>query len=230
VRAEIASELAFLAAARADLAALIGPEAAARPLAGLPEPLPVPERGPAERDDVAAAELAAKAARDGARAASAARWPSLLVQGRYELHAPRLGARWGDSASVFGAVRVPLFASGAVDARVAEASAAARSAQAGASEARRAAEREAASARAALHAAQSRLLAFGEAEAAARQAREIQQARYEEGAARLSDLLEARAAEVSARLGAAASRSERAVAAARLRLAVGLPPEGEETR
>jgi outer membrane protein TolC len=79
-------------------------------------------------------------------------------------------------------------------------------------------------------AAEARLSAFGQAETAAKTAREIQQARYEEGAARLSDVLEARSAELSARLGAAAARSERAVAEARLRLSLGLPPEGEERR
>jgi outer membrane protein TolC len=70
--------------------------------------------------------------------------------------------------------------------------------------------------------------AFAEGEAAARKAREILQARYEEGVGRLVDLLEARAAELKARLGGAAARSERFSAGANLRLALGLPPEGEE--
>ncbi|HLN80884.1 MAG TPA: TolC family protein, partial [Thermoanaerobaculia bacterium] len=68
--------------------------------------------------------------------------------------------------------------------------------------------------------------AFGEAEKAARTAREIQEARYGEGASRLADLIEARGAELRARLGASAADSERIVAEAYLRLALGLPPEG----
>ncbi|MGE5414876.1 MAG: TolC family protein, partial [Syntrophomonadaceae bacterium] len=71
-------------------------------------------------------------------------------------------------------------------------------------------------------------LAFAEAEAAARQAREIQQARYAEGAARLSDLLEARAAELRARIGVSAAAADAVVAEANLRLALGLPPEGDQ--
>src|SRR6202162_524001 len=229
VRAEAAGHRAAREEARAALAALIGPDAARRPLAELPGPRAVPEAETGERDDVAAAELAAKAARDQERAASRSRWPSLSIQGRYELHAPRPADRWGDSASIFGGFRIPLFASGAIDSRVAESRAAALSAEATAAASRRAAEKEIASARAALTASETRLLAFSEAEAAARQAREIQQARYEEGEARLSDLLEARAAELRARLGASGAKSERLAAEATLRLALGLPPEGEET-
>lgn len=209
---------------------MIGPEAASRPLAELPAPGPAPEAGVAVRDDVAAARLAREAAQAGARAASASRLPALLVQGHYDLHAPRPGGMWGDAASVFAGVRVPLFASGAIDARVAVARASARAAEASAKAAERDAQTQSTTARATLAAAQARLTAFREAETAAESAREIQQARYEEGAARLSDLLEARGAELSARLGAAAARSERTVAEARLRLSLGLPPEGEEKR
>jgi len=229
VRAETAGQRFALEEALAALAALIGPEAARRPLADLPAPHLVPSLALAERDDVAAAELAAKAARDAEKAALAARLPALTVQGRYETHAPRPGDHWGDSASVFGGFRVPLFASGAIDSKVAEARAASLSAQALALETRRAAQKEIASARAALAASEARLAAFGEAEASARRAREIQQARYEEGAARLSDLLEARTAELRARLGASGARSDRLTAEAKLRLALGLPPDGEET-
>jgi outer membrane protein TolC len=230
VRAQTAAEEAARASARARLAVLIGTEAASRPLAELPPPRPVPETGPPVRDDVAAADLARQAAEEGAKAASAARFPSLTVQGRYDLHAPEPGGRWGDSGSVFAGVRVPLFASGGIDARVAEARARARAAEADAQATRRDAEKDTATARAALVAAAARLEAFTESEAAARRAREIQQARYEEGVARLSDLLEARTAELHARLGATSARSERTVSEARLRLALGLPPEGEERK
>ena len=229
VQAEAAGERAAREESRAALAALIGSEAARRPLAELPGPRAVPEAASAERDDVAAAELAAKAARDRERAAARSRWPALSIQGRYELHAPRPAERWGDSASVFGGFRIPLFSSGAIDSRVAESRAAALSAEASASAARRAAQKEIASAKAALEASEARLAAFSEAAAAARQAREIQQARYDEGAARLADLLEARAAELRARLGVCGAKSERLAAEATLRLALGLPPEGEET-
>ena len=153
-----------------------------------------------------------------------------MVQGRYELHASRPGDRWGDSASVFGGFRVPLFASGAIDSRMAESRAAALSAEASATASRRAAEKEIVSARAALEASEARMAAYAEAEAAARQSREIQQARFGEGAARLADLLEARAAELRARLGVSAAKSERLAAEASLRLALGLPPEGEENQ
>jgi outer membrane protein TolC len=149
------------------------------------------------------------------------------VSGRYETHAERPGARWGNSVSVFGGFRIPIFASGGIGSRIAETRAGVASAEASELEIRRAAEKEVLSARALLAAAEARLAAFGEAEAAARTAREIQEARYEEGAARLADLIEARAAELRARLGAAAASSERTVAEARLRLALGLPPEGE---
>jgi outer membrane protein TolC len=228
VRAEAAGHRAALEEARAALAALIGPEAARRPLADLPGPRAVPETATGERDDVAAAELAANAARDQEKAASRSRWPSLSIQGRYERHAPRPADRWGDSASIFGGFRIPLFTSGAIDSRVAQSRSAARSAEASAEAARRVAQKEIATARAALAASEARLAAFSEAEAAARQAREIQQARYDEGEARLADLLEARAAELRARLGASGAKSERVAAEATLRLALGLPPEGEE--
>lgn len=227
VRAEIGAYRGLLAEARAALGTLIGADAAARPLAPLPPPRPAPTADVSVRDDVAAAELAARSARERLRAASASRWPALLVSGRYETHAERPGARWGNSVSVFGGFRIPIFASGGIASRVAETRAGVASAEASELEIRRAAEKDLLSARAALSAAVARMAAFGEAEAAARTAREIQEARYEEGAARLADLIEARAAEVRARLGAAAASSERTVAEARLRLALGLPPEGE---
>jgi outer membrane protein len=226
LRAEVAAHRAALADARASLAALIGPEAGSRPLAPLPPPGAPPESSSPTRDDVAAADLAADSARERHRAASAARWPTLLVSGRYEVHARRPGERWGDSASVFGGFRVPIFASGAFDSRIVEMRAGVLSAEASALETRRRAEKEVLSARAALAATEARGEAFREAEAAARAAREIQQARYEEGAARLADLIEARAAELRARLGVSAARSDRTVAEAYLRLALGLPPEG----
>lgn len=225
--AEIAGYRAALADSRAALATRIGPEAAARPLAPLPPPRPVPEDAAPARDDVAAADLAANSARERHGAASASRWPSLLVSGRYELHAETPGARWGDSASVFGGLRIPIFASGGIESRILEARAGMISAEASAREIRRAAEKQVLSARAALKAAEARQAAYEAAEAAARTAREIQQARYQEGAARLADLIEARAAELRARLGALAASSERTIAEAYLRLALGLPPEGE---
>jgi len=227
LRAEIAGYRAALANARATLATLIGPAAAGRPLAPLPAPRPAPEAVPTTRDDVAAADLAAKSARERHGAASASRWPSLFVSGRYELHAERPGARWGNSASVFGGFRIPIFASGGIESRIVEARAGVISAEASAREIRRAAEKEVLSARAALEAAKARRAAFEEAEAAARTAREIQQARYQEGASRLADLIEARAAELRARLGASAADSERTIAEAHVRLALGLHPEGE---
>jgi outer membrane protein TolC len=227
VGAEIAAYRASVADARASLGTLIGADAAARPLAPLPPPRPAPAADVSVRDDVAAAELAARSARERLRAASASRWPALLVSGRYETHAERFGARWGDSVSVFGGFRIPIFASGGIASRVGQARAGVASAEASELEIRRAAEKDVLSARAALSAADARLAAFGEAEAAARTAREIQEARYEEGAARLADLIEARTAELRARLGASAANSERTVAEARLRLALGLPPEGE---
>jgi outer membrane protein TolC len=220
VLAEEAAETSAREAARAALAALIGPEPARRPLAELPAPRPVPDQPAAERDDVAAAELAAKAA-------SVSRWPTLRIEGRYETHAPRPGDHWGDSASIFGGLRVPVFSSGAIDARVAQARAASSSAEALALEARRSAEKEIASAWAAVAASAARVTAFAEAEEAARSAREIQEARYEEGVARLADLLDARLAELKARLGAVGAKAERFLAEANLRLALGLPPEGE---
>ena len=228
VRAELAGQRAQLDGARAALGALIGNEAAARPLAPLPQPLPLPPGAASDRADVAAAKLAAGAARETERAAAASRWPTLVITGRYEVHAPTPGGRYGNSATVFGGVRVPLFASGGIDARVAEARAMALWAEAAAREASRAAQSEITRARADLVAAAARLQAFEQAQAAARQAREIQQARYEEGAARLADLLEARAAELRARSGAAAAAADRIVAEANLRLALGLPPEGNE--
>lgn len=230
VRAEAAGHRAALEEARAALAALIGTEAARRPLAELPEPRAVSEAAAGGRDDVVAAELVAKAARDQEKAALRSRWPSLSIQGRYEFHAPKPADRWGDSASIFGGFRIPLFASGAIDSRVAQSRAAALSAEASASASRRAAQKEIVSARAALEASEARMAAFAEAEAAARQSREIQQARFDEGAARLADLLEARAAELRARLGISIAKSERLAAEASLRLALGLPPEGEENR
>ena len=228
VRAELAGQQAALDGARAALGAVIGSEAAARPLAPLPQALPLPPGPGSERADVAAAKLTADAAQETERAAAASRWPTLVVTGRYEVHAPTPGGKYGNSGTVFGGVRVPLFASGGIDARVAEARAAALWAQAAAREASRSAQSEIVRARADVVAAAARLAAFEQARAAAREAREIQQARYEEGAARLADLLEARAAELRARMGAAAAAADRVVAEANLRLALGLPPEGDE--
>jgi outer membrane protein TolC len=228
VHAEEAAERGALEGARAALASWIGAEAAARPLAALPEARPVPAGAAGERDDVVAARLSARAARDAEKGVSASRWPTLTIGAHYELHAPNPAERWGDSAAAFGAIRVPLFSSGAVNSKVAEARAASLSAEASALETSRFAEKEIASARAALAASGARLEAYTEAESAARLAREIQQARYEEGAAKLIDLLEARASELKARLGVVAAKSDRAAAEANLRLASGLPPEGEE--
>ncbi len=233
VRAEAAGVRAAGAASRAALAALIGEQAAARPLAPLPVPAAAASETappPAVRDDVAAAEFAADAAREAARSADASRWPSLVVTGRYELHAPTIDGRYGNSATVFGGFRIPIFTSGAISARVAEAQAQARAAEAALSERRLAARSEVASARARAEAAVARLSAFADAEAAARRAREIQQARYEEGAARLSDLLEARGAELRARMGAVGAAADRVLAEANLRMALGLAPQGEEAR
>ena len=230
VWAQAAEARAAASAARAALAVLIGEAAAARPLASLPAPGEAPGPGPEARDDVAAAELAAEAARDAAKSASASRWPALLLTGRYELHAPAPGGRYGDSATVFGGFRIPLFTSGAIDARVAEARARETEAQAAADERRRTAQSEVVSARARVGAAAARWSALEEARSAARRAREIQQARYEEGAARLSDLLDARAAELAARIGAVAAASDRILADASLRMALGLPPAGRETQ
>ncbi len=230
VRAERAGQQAALEGSRAALATLIGREAAARPLAPLPPPpaLPEPRGGSAERADVAAAALAASAAQESAAAAAASRWPTLVLTGLYEVHAPTPGGRYGTAATIFAGVRVPVFASGGIDARIAEARAAARSSEAAIREARRAAEGEVARARAELTAANARRMAFQDAEAAARQAREIQEARYAEGVAKLADLLEARAAELRARMGAAAAAADGIIANANLRLALGLPPEGDE--
>jgi outer membrane protein TolC len=227
VLAEVAAETSAREAALAALAALIGSEPARRPLAPLPEPCAVPDRPVAVRDDVAAAELAAAAAGEAEKAASSSRWPTLRIEGRYETHAPRPGDHWGDSASVFGGLRVPVFTSGAVNARIAQARAVSLEARALALDRRRAAEKEVASAKAAVESSAARLSAFADTEAAARTAREIQRARYEEGVARLTDLLDARGAELKARLGAAGAKAERFLAEANLRLALGMPPEGE---
>jgi outer membrane protein TolC len=227
VRALAAGAEAAERSGRAALARRIGAENAARPLAPLPAPGSVSARA-GTRADVAAAELEARGARDTASSARAARWPALAVGARYELHAPRPAGRYGDSLAASAGVRVPLFASGAVAARVAEAGADVRAADAAARERRLVAEEEAARARAELEAADARLQAFTEQEAAARQAREIQQERYQEGAARLSDLLEARAAETGARLGAVAARGDRVLAESNLRFALGVPIQAEE--
>jgi outer membrane protein TolC len=228
VRAQAAAAEAAERSGRAALARRIGAENAARPLAPVPSgSLPVGTIA-ATRPDVEAAELEAASARELERSARAGRWPSLALGARYELHAPRPTAHYGDSLAASAGVRVPLFASGAVGARVAQAGAQARSAEAAARERRLSAEEDVARARADLAAADARVQAFSDEEAAARQAREIQQERYREGAARLTDLLEARAAETGARLGAIAARADRALAESNLRFALGLPIEGEE--
>ena len=88
VRAELAGQQAELDGSRAALGAVIGSEAAARPLAPLPRALPLPAGRYSERADVAAAKLTADAAQETERAAAASRWPTLVVTGRYEVHAP----------------------------------------------------------------------------------------------------------------------------------------------
>ncbi len=228
VRAELAGQRSALEGARAALAVMIGPEAAARPLEAPPAPSAPPGEPSAERADVAAAKAAALAAEESGSAAAASRWPTLLVTGRWEAHAPTLDGRYGNMATVFAGVRVPLFASGAIDARVAEARAAARAADAAAKEVARTAQSEVVRARADLTAAMAQSAALAEAETAASEARRIRQARYDEGAARLTDLLEARTMELRARLGAASASARAVIAHANLRLAIGLPPEGDE--
>lgn len=230
VRAERAGQQAALEGSRAELVTLIGPEAASRPFAPLParKAPPAAREASPERADVAASALAASAAQESARAAAASRWPTLVVTGLYEAHAPTPGGRYGTAATVFAGVRVPIFASGGIDAHIAEARAAARSAQAAGRELRLAAESDVVRARAELGAAAVRRTAFESAAAAAREAREILEARYAEGVAKLSDLLEARAAELRARMGASAAASDEVIADANLRLALGLPPEGDE--
>ncbi len=230
VRAESAAVRASASTARATLAGLIGEEAAARPLAPLPEPTPAPAPPASTRDDVVAAELSLESARQAARSADASRWPSLVVSGRYEFHSPTAGGRYGDSGTAFAGIRVPIFESGAVSARVAEAQASARAAEAALSERRRAAQTEVLSAKARAEAAASRQVSFEDAREAAGRARKIQQARYEEGAARLSDLLEARSAELRARMGAIGAAADRVLSEANLRMALGLAPEGEGAR
>ena len=196
----------------------------------MPEPTPAPAPPASTRDDVVAAELSLESARQAARSADASRWPSLVVSGRYEFHSPTAGGRYGDSGTVFAGIRVPIFESGAVSARVAEAQASARAAEAALSERRRAAQTEVVSARARAEAAASRQVSFEDAREAAGRARQIQQARYEEGAARLSDLLEARSAELRARMGSIGAAADRVLAEANLRMALGLAPEGEGAR
>lgn len=227
IRAEAAAERGAIASARADLAALIGLENASRPLAPLPAPSATAARPARERDDAAAARLAVAAARAAEDAASGGRWPSLVLQGRYEAHAPQPSARWEDSWSAAAFLRVTLFASGAVDARVAETRSVRLEAEALERQTLATVEAEVASARAALEAAEARRQSFEEATGAAHTALEVQRARYEEGAASLGDLLEARAADLRARLGASSARAEYAAAAARWRLAIGLTPHGE---
>jgi outer membrane protein TolC len=230
VRAEAAGQRAAADSSRAALAALIGEAAASRPLAPLPGTAAAPVAPAAPRDDVVAAELSVEAAREAAQSADASRWPALVLTGRYELHAPTPGGRYGDSATFFGGFRIPVFTSGAIRAQVAEARARARIAEATLTERRRTAQSEVVSAQSRAEAAVERLAAFDEAHSAARRAREIQQARYEEGAARLSDLLDARSAELSARMGAVRAAADRVLAEANLRMAMGLPPEGEGAR
>jgi outer membrane protein TolC len=176
-----------------------------------------------ERADVAGARSLSDAGREAARAAGAARWPSVFLQGKYEVHAPRPTATYGDSGSVVLGVRVPLFTSGALAASIAEARAEARGAEAAAREIAAAAEEEARAARASYVAARERRRALEEGVVAARVAREIQRARYEEGAGRLADLLDARLAEARARLGASAARADESLAGWSLHLATGQP-------
>jgi len=218
--------------ARADLARLAGTDTAARPLLPLPRPAaPSGEiSAPRERDDVASARLSATAARANAEAARAARLPSLYAAARWELHAARPLGRYGDSASVAAGLRIPVFASGALDAAVAAAGAQRRAADAVARDAAERAVADLEEARATLTAATRSVEALEHAGAAARTAREIQQARYEQGAARLVDLLDARMAEARAGLGAIAARADEAVAAQALRLALGLAPEVTEEK
>src|SRR6185369_10998439 len=111
--------------ARAELARLSGADAASRPLGPWPAP-PSAEAAAGERDDVAAARLSAEAARASAQAARAARLPSLTATVRWEAHAPRPFASYGESLAVSAGVRVPLFTGGALSAAAAGASAEAR--------------------------------------------------------------------------------------------------------
>jgi len=220
-RAERAGLRADRDRARAALARLVGQDALERPLGEIPaSPVTLPSDG-GERSDVTAARRTEAAGFEGERAARSARWPSVFLQGRFEVHAPKPGSRYGDSGSVMLGVRIPVFTSGALSSSMALARAEARDATAAARESAGAAEEEERSARANLAAAAERRAALEEGVAAARTAREIQRERYQEGAGRLLDLLDARQSEARARLGVSAARADEAIAGWALRLASG---------
>ena len=226
VRAELAGRQADRDSARAALGVVIGSEAAARPLAPLPQALPSPPSG-LPNGPMSRRWTAADAAGETERAATASRWPTLVVTGRYEVHAPTPGGKYGNSGTVFGGVRVPLFASGGIDARVAEARAAALWAQR--RPGRRAARRKA---RSSAREPSSRRRP-GSRRSSRRRPPPGRLARSSRRGTRkgprVSPICSRRVPPSSpAQMGALGAAADRVVAEANLRLALGLPPEGDE--
>jgi outer membrane protein TolC len=211
--------------ARSGLGLLTGSGPVLGPLGTPLEPdAPAPQQGTAFRGDLVAADLQAKAAREGAAAAKG----NLLPEVGLELGAGTLHHTLSDKGNwTWAAVGVKWKVFSAPDvAKARAARAQERAAVDMRSFKQQQAEHEVRVAQEAVLAAQARVVAAKDSLTAATEARRLREARYKEGLAPLIDVLDADAAIQGARTLMLQSLFELRVSRAGLDLATGHPIEG----
>jgi len=225
VDAQKAEVVRQLRTARSGLGLLTGSGPVEGPLATPLEPQAVQEaREPALRGDLAAADLQAKAAREGAQAAQGRNLPEVGL----ELGAGTLHHSWSDKGNwTWAAVGVSWKVFSAPDrARVNAARAQARAAEELRTFKQQQAEHEVRVARETVLAAEARYVSAKEALTAAESSKRLREARHREGLAPLIDVLDAEAAIQGARTLILQSLFDLRVGRAGLDLATGHPIEG----
>lgn len=214
-----------ISTARSGLGLLLGQGPVTGPLATPLEPVAAPVAGaPGERGDLLAADLQAKAAEEGAKAARGNSLPEVGL----ELGAGTLHHSWSDKGDwTWAGVGVKWKVFSAPDRAKAQA---ARAQAMAAQDMKTFKEQQAAHeirvAKESVMAAQARYTAAKEALAAAEESRRLWEARHKEGLAPLIDVLDAEAAVQGARTLILQSLYELRVSRASLDLANGTPIEG----
>ena len=226
VEAQKAGAVQQVRAARSGLGLLTGTGPVEGPLAS-PLAAPAAEAAPgaaARRSDLVAADLQAKAAREGARAAQGASRPEVGL----EVGAGTLHHAWSDKGTwSWAAVGLKWKVFSAPDqARVRAARAQERAAAEMRSFRQQQAEHEVRAAREAVLAAEARHAAAKESLAAAEESRRLREARHKEGLTPLIEVLDAEAAVQGARTLLLQSLFDLRVSRASLDLATGHPIEG----
>ena len=223
-RAEVQKQVL---AARSGLGLLTGTGPVEGPLATALEPSEAPQPAHAAapvRGDLVAADLQAKAAQEGAKAAKGASLPELGL----ELGAGTLRHSWSDKGNwTWAGLGLKWKVFSAPDrAKAQAASAQARAAAEMRSFKQQQAEHEVRVAGGSLVAAQARYAAARESMAAAQESKRLREARYKEGLLPLIEVLDAEAAVQGARTLILQSLFELRMSRAALDLATGNPVEG----